>query len=256
MSENIMKRLKVLTKAQFLELPEIDANVRYFITDMPENQIDNADMALAITTESALYNAGDIFICKDTDTYEKGHIYQLNNTKDAWEDITPASASPTIIGTTDPTTSTVGEVGQFYLNTATGKLFICKSITSGTPDTYTWSEVGPGERLYLHRMYFTGNPNRQFSQVRFSVLCSKSTAFSSFNDFCSYFADKYQFMPILSKGILMYASIASDRIELKYPTITSTLNEDNTITSVIDYNSIETTYSNDSGTMFDAVSPV
>lgn len=125
----------------------------------------------------------------------------------------------------------------------------------GTDYNTQW-ETPSGGSLYLHRMYFTGDSNRQFSQVRFSVLCSKSTAFSNFNEFCSYFANKYQFMPILSKEILMYASIASNRIELHYPTITSTLNEDNTITSAISYNSNETTYSHNSGTMFDTVSPV
>ena len=40
-----------------------------------------------------------------------------------------------LIGTTDPTTATVGEVGQFYLNTTTKALFQCQSAGNGS---YTW----------------------------------------------------------------------------------------------------------------------
>ena len=40
-----------------------------------------------------------------------------------------------LVGTTDPTTATVGEVGQFYLNITTNKLFQCQSAGGGS---YTW----------------------------------------------------------------------------------------------------------------------
>lgn len=44
-----------------------------------------------------------------------------------------------LFGTTDPTTSTVGAVGQFYINTATNKLFNCIAVSP-----YTWVSVGGG----------------------------------------------------------------------------------------------------------------
>lgn len=43
-----------------------------------------------------------------------------------------------ITGSGAPTTSTAGEVGQIYVDTATGKVYVCTSTTGGT---YTWTEV-------------------------------------------------------------------------------------------------------------------
>lgn len=55
-------------------------------------------------------------------------------------------AYPTLISTIAPTNSTVGGVGQFYLNTAQPQLYICTAINGlGTelePYTYTWVAVG------------------------------------------------------------------------------------------------------------------
>lgn len=44
-----------------------------------------------------------------------------------------------ILATTDPTTSTVGVLGQLYTNKSTSKLFQCVDISGGT---YTWIGVG------------------------------------------------------------------------------------------------------------------
>lgn len=44
-------------------------------------------------------------------------------------------------GNADPTTSTVGIVGQHYVNTSTGDDFICTAVGSGDPVTYTWKPV-------------------------------------------------------------------------------------------------------------------
>lgn len=41
----------------------------------------------------------------------------------------------TLIGSADPTVATTGEVGQFYLNTTTNKLFQCQVVSEGS---YTW----------------------------------------------------------------------------------------------------------------------
>ena len=52
-------------------------------------------------------------------------------------------------GTTAPTTSTVGYIGQFYLDTATQTEYVCVGI-SGTPATYTWKKIGGGDyKTYL-----------------------------------------------------------------------------------------------------------
>ena len=50
-------------------------------------------------------------------------------------------APGTLTGATDPTTSTVGTVGQFYLNTGSGDLFICSEVSGGT---YVWLQVNGG----------------------------------------------------------------------------------------------------------------
>ncbi len=50
-------------------------------------------------------------------------------------------APGTLTGATDPTTSTVGTVGQFYLNTDSGDLFICSEVSGGT---YVWLQVNGG----------------------------------------------------------------------------------------------------------------
>lgn len=41
-------------------------------------------------------------------------------------------------GTTNPTTSTVGEIGQKYLNTTTEIMYVCTYVTS---DTYHWKPI-------------------------------------------------------------------------------------------------------------------
>lgn len=51
-----------------------------------------------------------------------------------------ASLTP-IIASADPTTSTVGAVGQFALGTTSGDLFMCTAISSGDTPTYTWTKL-------------------------------------------------------------------------------------------------------------------
>lgn len=66
-------------------------------------------------------------------------------------------------GTTAPTTSTVGSVGQFYLDTVTTKLYKCDAVTAqGTdPETYsyTWTAVSRGLEV------LTGNSDPTTSTV-------------------------------------------------------------------------------------------
>ena len=51
------------------------------------------------------------------------------------------SGSKTLTGTTDPTSSTAGAVGQMYLNTASGDTFICTAANTST-GVYTWGATG------------------------------------------------------------------------------------------------------------------
>jgi hypothetical protein len=60
-------------------------------------------------------------------------IKQYNGTD--YDTLLPENA---LIGTTAPTTSTVGFVGQIYLNTTSGGVYIC-TVASGT--TYTWETI-------------------------------------------------------------------------------------------------------------------
>lgn len=61
----------------------------------------------------------------------------------------------TIIETTAPTTSTVGMVGQLYLDTSTKTLYQCVEVDTTTP-SYTWKAVG-GSRKYLHNIVYALN---------------------------------------------------------------------------------------------------
>ena len=59
---------------------------------------------------------------------------------------TVQSGTSTITGTGAPTSSTVADVGQFYLDTQTGNTYVCTSNTGGT---YTWDTVGGGVSLTM-----------------------------------------------------------------------------------------------------------
>lgn len=47
----------------------------------------------------------------------------------------------TLSGASDPTTSTVGAIGQVYRNTTDNGMFMCVNITGTTSKTYTWKEI-------------------------------------------------------------------------------------------------------------------
>lgn len=84
---SLFKGYVVLTKAQYCALASRDANKQYFITDLPSGSISNADMALALTTESVLYKDGDVFTCIDDGDYVKGlqYVFTNDNGNYSWE---------------------------------------------------------------------------------------------------------------------------------------------------------------------------
>lgn len=68
-------------------------NVDYELIDYPVNGITNEQMTFALSC-SKLFPEGSTFICKDSGTYTKGHIYQIKITDEqkSWEDITISSS--------------------------------------------------------------------------------------------------------------------------------------------------------------------
>jgi hypothetical protein len=75
--EQINKQTWVGTKEKFLQLPEIETNKSYYITDLASFGISSEDMELATSTEASLYDIDSIFICFNEGTYKKGHIYKF-----------------------------------------------------------------------------------------------------------------------------------------------------------------------------------
>jgi hypothetical protein len=53
---------------------------------------------------------------------------------------TVATLAP-IVKSGDPTTSTVGAIGQLYINTTDHGVFVCNNITGTTSKTYNWKEI-------------------------------------------------------------------------------------------------------------------
>lgn len=60
------------------------------------------------------------------------------NSSSAYDSLLPRNS---IYNTTDPTTATVGIVGQFYVNTSAPALFYCSAVSGST---YTWQPVTSG----------------------------------------------------------------------------------------------------------------
>lgn len=68
--------------------------------------------------------------------YDMRSIPDTNYVNAAVANVTP------IIAAADPTTSTVGAVGQFAVGTTSGDLFVCTAIdTSGDTPSYTWTKL-------------------------------------------------------------------------------------------------------------------
>ena len=55
-----------------------------------------------------------------------------------------------LVGSSDPTTSTVGTLGLLYKNTTSGDLFKCTAVDSITP-SYTWENFGDDTSVVIRR---------------------------------------------------------------------------------------------------------
>lgn len=84
-------------------------------------------------------------------------------------------------GETDPTESTVGAVGQFYLNTASKALWQCVVITTTTDaTTYTWQQVGgSSEKKYLHNLQISGIPHIKYFNIYIDIINNISTNYQT-----------------------------------------------------------------------------
>ena len=89
-----------------------------------------------------------------------------------WQQIAGGGGSnpPFTIATVDPASSTVGVVGSAIYNTVDNKLWICISVNTGTPTTYTWqspSTAGSGDAVGRTNVIFPFNP--QVSPISYVV---------------------------------------------------------------------------------------
>ena len=75
-----------------------------------------------------LAGGGSITSGSDTYTADESALYLTDDV--------PAC----LTGSSAPTTSTVGRVGQFYLDTTNTKLYICTVADTVTP-SYTWTTI-------------------------------------------------------------------------------------------------------------------
>ena len=89
-----------------------------------------------------------------------------------WQQIAGGGGSnpPFTIATVDPANSTVGVVGSAIYNTLDNKLWICISVNTGTPTTYTWqspSTSPSGNAVGRTNVIFPFNP--QVSPISYVV---------------------------------------------------------------------------------------
>lgn len=85
MSVTINKSDWVGTKAQYIALSSIEANRKYYITDLETFVITNSAMSSATSTYSSLYTNDDVFLCVDSGIYSQYHFYKFNN--GSWTDL-------------------------------------------------------------------------------------------------------------------------------------------------------------------------
>ena len=118
----------------------------------------NSNIALGYNSESSA--SGAIQLCSGTNSTSRSlqiyndNIYKANThtltVQNAEINGTPAYG--VLSGTSAPTTTTVGAVGQFYLDTTNKQLYQCMSITQESVDevdtnVYEWNKVGSQEIL-------------------------------------------------------------------------------------------------------------
>lgn len=96
----------------------------------------------------------------------------------------------TIIEETAPTTTTVGVVGQLYLDSTTKILYQCVAINIEDL-TYEWKQIGGGSsetKKYQHIINTEGSTTEGYSFIMyFTIISEKSNAYYSLADLVDYF---------------------------------------------------------------------
>lgn len=103
--------------------------------------------------------------------------------------------SKMLIGTSDPTASTVGTLGQLYKNTTNGKIFKCTTIVS---TTYTWLEI-PTTETYALQASDMLNGWTAWAGVYYPIICKSGKLVS------------------VSSGVVLGASPSANQVIFNIP---------------------------------------
>ena len=99
------------------------------------------------------------------------YLKSINAGVYTWVNLTQGGGSSSfIIATTDPTSATVGTVGQGIYNTLNNIIWICIAVNTGSPTTYTWkspSNTSSGSTVGRTNVVF--NASTQISPIKYIV---------------------------------------------------------------------------------------
>lgn len=74
-------------------------------------------------------------ITETSETFTYITLDDLAKTSEVHSYVKQTSAPKALVGSTAPTTTTVGEVGQLYINTSDGSIYVCTAVSGSS---YTW----------------------------------------------------------------------------------------------------------------------
>lgn len=106
----------------------------------------------------------------------------------------------TIIEETAPTTTTVGVVGQLYLDSTTKILYQCVAINIEDL-TYEWKQIGGGSGKYLHYVMIRGGSGNTDLTIMVGIINDVSTAYNTYRDFMT---DAWVFGGSKDQGRLLF----------------------------------------------------
>lgn len=116
------------------------------LSDLLNSDISGASIAVIGTGEPGISTTGHAGSLYYDSTGNKLYLCTSSDaTGNAWQELQGSSSGGTgnLSGPSDPTTETEATVGQIYVNTTTGKIFICMEYDSEA-GTYTWQEAAGG----------------------------------------------------------------------------------------------------------------
>lgn len=108
---------------------------------LSQSQLDSLANGNSLTLGSDTYTADETALYLTPDTSLSYESQSLTSEQKTQAKANIEAASKTLTGSTDPTTTTVGEIGQLYINITNNTTYQCTAIISGTPNTYTWNQL-------------------------------------------------------------------------------------------------------------------